>query len=462
MFLFLLGERFIAQSQTISDYKIEPGYYKVTVKGAGGGYACDGHNYNIFRKGGTGAMITGTMHISDHSVIKAVGGDKPAWDHCYDDQYLPKTGPNGEGGNTSSRNGGSGGGYSSISVDNVLIAMAGGGGGGNLYERFGVPAGGYDVTTKNSYTYVKNSDGYNIKVNHYGTSNNHRGADAPFVDGCSAGGGGYFPGEKGKTSGSMYERLGSGGSSYLDPSYFTEYDIQDGIQADWDAYGQVIIDTVALCNSNCKDCSQSDVNHCLQCWEGYYMNNNKCEKCIGNCTKCSSKTQCSACDDGYRLEGQKCVLITPPPQTPEPVIPPQSESTTQSETVTKTERNGIDISNIGVNGGSNGQGLGNKDKNGEDGNKFPWAIVGGAVAGVVLIAIIIAIIATKSKSKPEVSPELEEANAADLDGDAAITYDNPLFTDPNRKNEDPFKDDFEAPPKSNVLDANDVEENISV
>ncbi|KAL4480200.1 hypothetical protein ABPG74_020716 [Tetrahymena malaccensis] len=52
------------------------------------------------------------------------------------------------------------------------------------------------------------------------------------------------------------------------------------------------------CQEGCDDC---DISKCNSCIQGYYIENQKCSKCIANCIQCSNNQKCDQCDSakGY-------------------------------------------------------------------------------------------------------------------------------------------------------------------
>ena len=58
--------------------------------------------------------------------------------------------------------------------------------------------------------------------------------------------------------------------------------------------------TIDKCHPNCKTCEGTN-DHCLSCYEEYFLENNKCEKCQTYCKNCNNPYSCNECVDGYRL-----------------------------------------------------------------------------------------------------------------------------------------------------------------
>ncbi|KAL4495395.1 hypothetical protein ABPG73_022440 [Tetrahymena malaccensis] len=84
-----------------------------------------------------------------------------------------------------------------------------------------------------------------------------------------------------------------------------------------------------LCEKNCLDCDQKDQNVCLQCKQGFKLNqnqkcieeqgcdsesylddSNKCKKCsnqLQNCLECESNKICKKCSNSFVLQNGKCI-----------------------------------------------------------------------------------------------------------------------------------------------------------
>ncbi|CAD8104716.1 unnamed protein product [Paramecium primaurelia] len=65
--------------------------------------------------------------------------------------------------------------------------------------------------------------------------------------------------------------------------------------------------------TSCYDQAKQQVigGQCI-CIDGYYILDNKCEKCNQICNKCSSYNDCSECIDGYYLQNQQCLKCQTP------------------------------------------------------------------------------------------------------------------------------------------------------
>ena len=108
--------------------------------------------------------------------------------------------------------------------------------------------------------------------------------------------------------------------------------------------GQTVL---AVCESTCITCSNTDPSKCLECTNGYFLDTGKCLKCGGNCKTCNTvnrdqclscypntflsaantcvrcdpscmtclnadnPTKCTSCWDGFYLEGQTCAKGCP-------------------------------------------------------------------------------------------------------------------------------------------------------
>ncbi|KAL4463122.1 hypothetical protein ABPG74_007123 [Tetrahymena malaccensis] len=84
-----------------------------------------------------------------------------------------------------------------------------------------------------------------------------------------------------------------------------------------------------LCEQNCLECDQKDQNVCLQCKQGFKLNqnqkcieelrcdnesylddSNKCKKCsneLQNCLECESNKICKKCSNSFVLQNGKCI-----------------------------------------------------------------------------------------------------------------------------------------------------------
>lgn len=54
-------------------------------------------------------------------------------------------------------------------------------------------------------------------------------------------------------------------------------------------------------DSNCLACLASSLSTCTECSNGFYLKDNQCVQCSGNCAACVSDVSCSRCNNGYFL-----------------------------------------------------------------------------------------------------------------------------------------------------------------
>lgn len=67
--------------------------------------------------------------------------------------------------------------------------------------------------------------------------------------------------------------------------------------------------TCSPCPLNCNACQISENSIvCINCSDGYYLNNNQCIKGKSPCEKCTSNNQCISCIDGYLFKDNSCEL----------------------------------------------------------------------------------------------------------------------------------------------------------
>ena len=66
--------------------------------------------------------------------------------------------------------------------------------------------------------------------------------------------------------------------------------------------------------SHCQKCTSTSSNQCSACEEGYRVNNGKCDPCSDPaCNLCSTAVdKCSACIEHYGLNNGKCVKCKDP------------------------------------------------------------------------------------------------------------------------------------------------------
>lgn len=473
---------------TNGSFQLDPGYYSFEIIGAKGGSCCAGRKG--IQPGGNPAKITGQFKIKDHTMLKIVAGSKPVPHRkCQADisQYqnlLQTPGNNGEGGTSGDARAGAGGGYSSISINDRLLAMAGGGGGSG-YLHPGGNAGGFKVVNGESisYQYLTNNDSCKgtHTVDRKGTSSTHKGEtfttsrskDASILFGAG-GGGGYFGGAAGRIAiparldDLMCYQAGIGGSSWVDVSSLLTYSVTDGAQNIHDGHGIVTITNLTVCGADCIDCQFGNGDHCTRCKPRYFIFENscyqdchltptptykssdtQCTKCMENCKYCSSGSKCDLCIEGYKFDGKKCIKDE------------ASQESKHSETAAgrKSSASNIDIDH--EKGGAFGDG-GNGVKSPKNDDKpFEWWIIGAIAGGAVLIAAVIGIVACIAMRRKEVtSTEMEEEEAEEFHDTTttAVTTDYPLYSS-HADDEDPFKNDFNSEvPKSTVFKERDIEE----
>lgn len=68
----------------------------------------------------------------------------------------------------------------------------------------------------------------------------------------------------------------------------------------------------AACDPGCQECSSSNPQFCITCYDGYFMTtNNYCSPCAAAslCASCSqsNSASCLTCFPGYFLNGSQCV-----------------------------------------------------------------------------------------------------------------------------------------------------------
>lgn len=200
-----------------------PGYYKVEVWGAEGGYGLAQGKKGAL--GGTGSYSVGVVKLDLNETLYAVVGGKGT------DAVERKDSPGGYNGGglgtwdkSDNETSGAGGGASHIafrsgtleslgSKDKVLIVAAGGGGGSYTYA--GAPAGGYKgvVTSVTNQNAATQSEGYKFG----------RGEDGVGVadsDGVAGGGAGLYGG---RSNNVKYKSAGAGGSGYIGSSRLLSY-----------------------------------------------------------------------------------------------------------------------------------------------------------------------------------------------------------------------------------------------
>ena len=93
-------------------------------------------------------------------------------------------------------------------------------------------------------------------------------------------------------------------ASCTSPSTCTELVIVQG-------FALIIIDgqtIMASCDSACVTCSNLNPEVCLECHDGYFLNNGKCRKCSADCKTCdlTDKSLCLSCYPYTFLQGTKC------------------------------------------------------------------------------------------------------------------------------------------------------------
>lgn len=484
------------------DLPLNPGTYSFRIAGAQGGVGCDINSQLI---GGYGAEIEGEFELMQDSILHLVAGSKPDT-QCSPSPVIQYAKGDGQGGNSGSKYAGAGGGYSSISIDGNLIAIAGGGGGAGYYSP-GSPAGGF--TEGKSYQIFLNE--HCVEDGRYfeGSFNDNAGKSADkhpdAWDAGAGGGGGYFGGSAGTKSRDCLQG-GTGGSSWYDTEsiLIKNVDVKEGTKSKHIGDGIVIIENITVCNMACTLCVKNKPDICYRCRPGYtlknnqcvkectgstYLENNQCKQCMTGCQTCQNGDTCDQCTEGYHREGSSCFkdqeqieIITTteheedlptPSQTPVVEISTTThhdevssatehqENSTSENGSGNTADKGIGITNDNSkNGPEKANGNFGKPLTSNDKPKFPIWIIGVIVGGAALIAAIIGIVVCKSMKKTnDESIEMQEEEPVDFDNPTAttVTVDNPLYT--NQAEEDPFKSDFNSEaPKSNVFEHNDIEE----
>ncbi len=65
----------------------------------------------------------------------------------------------------------------------------------------------------------------------------------------------------------------------------------------------VVNGTCKVCNTsgNCTQCANGNINLCIQCKTGFYLNNATCYQCNETCLTCSQSDRCQVCKDGFYL-----------------------------------------------------------------------------------------------------------------------------------------------------------------
>lgn len=483
------------------DLPLNPGTYSFRIAGAQGGTGCD-RNSQV--SGGYGAEITGEFELMKDSTLHLVAGSKPDM-LCPPSPEIQYAKGDGKGGNSGSKYAGAGGGYSSISIDGKLIAIAGGGGGAGQFP--GTSAGGF--TQGKSYRILMNDHCDEDADYPNEPSSDFAGKSAEIHkdswEAGAGGGGGYFGGKAGQKSANCLQS-GSGGSSWYDTTSIQvkAARVLDGTQSQHTGEGIVQITNLTVCNMACLICERNKPDRCYDCRPGYtkknnqcvkectgstYLENNQCKQCMTGCQKCQNRDTCDQCTEGYHREGSSCVKdqeqieiittteheedIPTPSQTPVVEISTTThhdevssatehqENSTSANGSGNTADKGIGITNDNSNSGpekANGNFGGQPTSN--DKPKFPIWIIGVIVGGAALIAAIIGIVVCKAMKKTnDESIEMQEEEPVDFDNPTAttVTVDNPLYT--NQAEEDPFKSDFNSEaPKSNVFEHNDIEE----
>ena len=62
-----------------------------------------------------------------------------------------------------------------------------------------------------------------------------------------------------------------------------------------------------VCGPRCKTCNSNDPNHCLTCFAGAFLSNNKCASCDPICSNCNgTATSCTACQASEFFDGSSC------------------------------------------------------------------------------------------------------------------------------------------------------------
>jgi hypothetical protein len=53
--------------------------------------------------------------------------------------------------------------------------------------------------------------------------------------------------------------------------------------------------------NTCARCSQYNISACIECKDGFYLNNTVCIACNSECIKCSKSNNCLSCKAGYYI-----------------------------------------------------------------------------------------------------------------------------------------------------------------
>lgn len=68
------------------------------------------------------------------------------------------------------------------------------------------------------------------------------------------------------------------------------------------------------CSTNCFTCNSSNVNQCFSCYPNYFLSNSVCSSCNSNCLTCASANEpskCLSCKNGFYLSNNQCIQGCP-------------------------------------------------------------------------------------------------------------------------------------------------------
>lgn len=418
--LALYSKTWTNQEENIT---LTTGFYKIQMVGAQGSGLYPG-------VGGKAAQYRGVVTIEDSATVHVIAGSYPG-----EGQYGGV-----ESGATS--NGGYGGGYSAVYINDVLYAMVGGGGGGASENYNGLPAEGeIDMKGKPS--------SHNAQSEQCSSQGRSR---------CGGGGAGYFPGNGGTPS----HPQGQGGSSFM--YYIGVHDrvlssgsdlISDGFDLNIGTSGQVKIEQIKRCQGDCIMCDYDLTNKCTKCPANKHLykqttrdwicldncsqstgptflnQDGECQACNPGCNKCNNTKMCLECSPPYFLYNNRCHSSRPKEEEKTNTTTEASFTITDATHSSNSESQAAILhTNI-------------SDKGEEDRRKL-WIIIAACVGGVALVVIIIVVIIFKKRSKED-SPEMVEENVGGVRDTTTttVTVENPMYLDSLELGDDPFRPDFE-------------------
>ena len=93
-----------------------------------------------------------------------------------------------------------------------------------------------------------------------------------------------------------------------DSENISDEDSNEEIKGDSDEVSDEGIDSSECIEyTQCKEKEETDHCKCISCFEGYYLEDNKCKKCKDNCKTCENINKCNSCENGYALEKNICI-----------------------------------------------------------------------------------------------------------------------------------------------------------